>query len=176
MSKAGRKCRRWHYQRIEQEFGYEPETIIAEMLEFGTAITVIAGALGISYGEMHEWIKELGLERGAIARESRHLTKERLLGEHGISAVRLICSERANGATYEEIKERYGVSSGFVANCLHEGAPWLIGTHDMPIAVRPPRISSAERMRRSIACKQHNAEMKAVDHGWFRNHARICKK
>lgn len=175
MSKAGRKCRRWHHQRIEREFGRKPETIIAEMFELGTAITVIAGALGISYGEMHEWIDELGLERDPIPRSNRHLTKERLQNEHGTNAVQLICSERANGATYEEIKTRYNVSSGFIADCLHEGAPWLIGTHDIPITVRPPKISPTERTRRSAACRQHNRRMKEANIGWHRNHHEICR-
>ena len=176
MSKSGRKCRRWHYQRIEREFDRKPEIIIAEMFEFGTAITVIAGALGISYGEMHEWIQELGLEREPISRSNRHLTKERLLDKYGTNAIQLICSERANGATYEEIKTLYNVSSGFIADCLREGAPWLIGTPDAPITVRPPNISATERARRSTICIKHNRQMKDQNRGWFQNHHEICRK
>ena len=68
MSTPGRRTRPWHYARIEAEFGEKPETIICEMFAEGLAIKVIAGALGVSYGEMHEWIKELKLSRPPIER------------------------------------------------------------------------------------------------------------
>lgn len=167
MSKAGRKCRRWHYRRIEQEFDRKPEELICEMFELGTALTVIAGALGISYGEVHEWIRELGLRREPIARANCHAVKRRLREEHSHDAVSLICSERASGMSYHEIRERYGVSQGFIADCLHDGAPWLIGTHIAPVTIRPPRLSNEERAIRSERCKRHNAIMKKEGRGWF---------
>jgi len=167
MSKAGRHCRRWHCQRIEQEFDRKPEELIREMFELGTALTVMAGALGISYGEMHEWVKELGLIREPIARNNRHPVKEQLCEEYGFDAVSLICSERANGMSYQEIREGYGVSQGFIAACLHEGAPWLVGTHIAPVTVRPPRLNDELRAAMSERCKEHNREMKAASCGWF---------
>jgi len=168
MSKKGRKCRRWHHERIRREFEQEPETIIQEMFEADTPLTVMAGVLGISYGEMHEWVEELGLKREAIARDNPHPVKERLRREHGIDAVRLICSERANRMSYEEIRGKYEVSSGFIANCLHEGAPWLIGTPWAPVIVRPPKLNDELRAKMAERCREHNRRMKQENRGWFR--------
>jgi len=137
------------------------------MFELGTALTVMAGALGISYGEMHEWAGELGLSREPIARAGRYVVRERLCEEHGHGAVSLICSERAGGMSYQEIREKYNVSQGFIAACLHEGAPWLIGTRIAPVTVRPPRLSDESRAAMSERCKEHNREMKAASRGWF---------
>jgi len=168
MSKAGRKCRRWHYRRIEQEFGRAPEIIIREMFETETPLTVMAGALGISYGEMHEWVKELDLERDSIPRDNKHPTKERLRDEYDRDPVQMICSERAMGLSYQEIREKYGVSQGFIADCLHEGASWLIGPPHAPVTVRPPRLSDELRAAMRERCREHNRRMKEVGRGWFR--------
>jgi transposase len=170
MSKKGRKIRAWHYKRIEEEFGYPPEDVIRGMFEADTPLTVMAGALGISYPEMHEWVKELNLERPSIAPENRHLTKERLWDEHGQNPVTLICSDRAMGMTYREIRRKYDVSQGFVANCLRQGASWLIGDRFSPVTVRPPLLSNEERQRRSRRCKEHNRYMKEAGRGWFADH------
>jgi len=167
MSKAGRKCRYWHYQRIEQEFDRKPEELIREMFELGTALTVMAGALGISYGEMHEWVKELDLSREPIARVNRHTVRERLCEEYGLDAVTLICSERANGMSYQQIREEFAVSQGFIAACLHEGAPWLIGMRVAPVIVRPPQLSDELRAAMAERCREHNRRMKARGKGWF---------
>lgn len=168
MSKKGRKCRAWHYRRIQAEFDEKPETIICEMFAEGLAIETIAGALGISYGEMHEWIKELGLTRPPIKRCSRHPVKERIRREFRFDAVRLICSDRAMGATYEELRNRYDVSSGFIANCLHKGAPHLIGdTVEQYQTHRPERVSREGRLARTKNARRHNAQMKMANRGWF---------
>lgn len=168
MSKVGRKTRPWHYQRILQEFEELPETIISEMFAEGYAISVIAGALDVSYGEMHEWIKELGLrrDRPAIATHQRQTVK-RLQQEHGHNYTQLICSDRANGMKYKEITAKYQVSNGFVAACLHQESPWLIGTHDEPITVAPPDFSPEVRELFRQNCIRHNQEMKQRKAGWF---------
>jgi len=175
MSKRGRHTRRWHIRRIRDEFGREPETIIREMFNTGEPLTVMAGALGISYGEMHEWVHNLGLERKPIPRCSRRLTWERLLDEHNFDPVRLICSDRACGMSYAELREKYDISQGFVADCLHTGAPWLIGTHDAPVTVRPPELSDEERARRAEICREHNRQMAEDGVGWAADHAQICR-
>lgn len=170
MSKRGRKTRPWHYRRIEDEYGYPPEDVIRGMFEAGTPLTVMAGALGISYAEMHEWIKELRLEREPISPLNRQPVKERIREEHGHDPVTLVCSDREMGMTYREIRAKYGVSAGFVANCLREGAPWLIDPV-MPITVGTPNLSDEERRRRSERCREHNQQMKATNRGWFADHA-----
>lgn len=167
MSKKGRKTRPWHYRRIQQEFGEEPETIIQEMFEEGHAITVIAGVLGLSYGETHEWIQELGLSRPPIRRCSQHPVKERIRHEFGFDPIRLICSDRAMGMTYREIGEKYRVSNAFIAGCLRQGAPWLIGDQIDAYKVRPDNVSEEGRRRRSENARRHNQRMKAENRGWF---------
>ena len=168
MSKAGRKVRKWHYRRIEEEFGESPERIIERMFLYdGLPITVMAAELGISYGEMHEWIRDLNLSRVPITPRRSHRAKERLRREYETDPVQLICSERIMGKSYREIRDEYGVSAGFVAACLREGAPWIIGDRDLPVTVRPPRLSDEERCRRSERCREHNARMKEDCRGWF---------
>jgi len=176
MSKRGRKIRSWHYRRIEAEYGYPPEDVIRGMFEAHTPLTVMAGALGISYGEMHEWVAELGLEREPISPENRCHTQERLWNEYDQNPITLICSDRANGMTYREIRERYGVSQGFVADCLRRGAPWLIGDRYEPVMVGPPQLSDEERQRRAEQCREHNRRMKAENRGWFEDHHIVCRR
>lgn len=168
MSKVGRHCRAWHIQRIQAEFNEPPETIIHEMFQEGMPIPVMAGALDISYGEMHEWIKELGLSREPIPRANHCHTQERLRREWGHDPMALICSDRACDLTYQEIREKYGVSTGFIADCLRRGAPWLLYGAMLQYQVhRPERVSEAGRLARSENARQHNAEMKARNKGWF---------
>lgn len=176
MSKRGRKGRRWHYRRIQVEFGQLPEEVIRDFFAANVPLTTMAGILGISYGEMHEWVKELGLSREPILRDNPRPTRQRINEEYGLDAVRLICSERACGMTYQEIRGKYGVSSGFVAHCLHLEAPWLIGTPMEPVTVGPPKISDEERQRRSERCQKHNRKMKARGQGWFADMDRIAKR
>ena len=171
MSKTGRHCRHWHHWRIFRQYGRWPEIVIREMFEFSTPLTVMAGALGISYAEMHEWVRELRLEREPIQPLNRHLAKERIRAEYDHDPVALICSDRKMGMTYREIRTKYGVSAGFVADCLREGAPWLIGDAISPVRVGPNRLSNEERQRQRERCRQHNRRMKIANVGWFADHA-----
>lgn len=169
MSKKGRKVRRWHHARIEQEYGRSPHIVIREMFEYGVPLTVMAGALHISYGEMHEWVRELGVSRPSIERDNPYPTRRRIEEQFGYDAVALICADRKMGMSYAEIKQRYGVSSGFVAQCLHEGASWLIGDPIFPVTVRAPQIDKEERARMSCRCIEHNLQMKRDGTGWFKD-------
>jgi hypothetical protein len=74
-----------------------------------------------------------------------------------------ICADRIMGATYPELRARYGVSAGVVNRALRAGAPDYVGTRAEPVLVRPPRLSAEERARRSAARRALN---QAGQRGW----------
>ena len=110
---------------VQAEYGLSLEETVCEMFAAGYPLRIIASTLDVCYQFVHNYVRELGLQRPRIRPERSAPVRERVRMD--------VCAERVAGATWTEIRARHNVSASVVAHCLRAGAPDYIGTRHEPV-------------------------------------------